>query len=110
MLRDTLEKASADNPNRSAVDQKIGDYYASCMDEGAIDTKGVKAIQPELARISALKDKKQLAAEVAHLHQITFALLPGSNSGAQRPLFGFGQGQDLDDALKVRCFWRTSPA
>jgi putative endopeptidase len=101
VLRDTLEKASADNPNRSAVDQKIGDYYASCMDEGAIDTKGVKAIQPELARINALKDKQQLAAEVAHLHQITFALLPGSNSGAQTPLFGFGQGQDLDDASKV---------
>ena len=101
VLRDTLEKASADNANRNAVDQKIGDYYASCMDEGAIDAKGVKAIQPELTRIIALKDKKQLAAEVAHLHQITFALLPGSNSGAQTPLFGFGQGQDLDDASKV---------
>ena len=101
VLRDTLEKASAENPNRSAVEQKIGDYYASCMDEGAIDTKGVKAIASELARISALKDKNQLAEEVAHLHQITFALLPGSNSGAQTPLFGFGQGQDLDDASKV---------
>ena len=101
VLRDTLEKASAENPNRSAVEQKIGDYYASCMDEGAIDAKGVKAIESELVRISALKDKKQLAEEVAHLHQITFALLPGSNSGAQTPLFGFGQGQDLDDASKV---------
>ena len=28
-------------------------------------------------------------------------MLPGSNSGAQTPLFGFGQGQDLDDASKV---------
>jgi putative endopeptidase len=101
VLRDTLEKASANDPQRSAVDQKIGDYYASCMDESAINGKGVQAIQPELDRIKALKNKKQLAAEVAHLHQITFALLPGSNSGAQTPLFGFGQGQDLDDASKV---------
>ena len=48
VLRDTLEKASANDPKRSAVDQKIGDYYASCMDESAINAPGVKAIQPEL--------------------------------------------------------------
>jgi putative endopeptidase len=101
VLRDTLEKASADDPKRSAVDQKIGDYYASCMDESAINAAGVKAIQPELDRITALKDKKQLGAELAHLHNITFSLLPGSNSGSSTPLFGFGQGQDLDDASKV---------
>ncbi|HEX4487294.1 MAG TPA: M13 family metallopeptidase [Terriglobales bacterium] len=101
VLRDTLEKASANDPKRSVVDQKIGDYYASCMDESAINATGVEAIQPELDRISALKDKKQLGAELAHLHNITFSLLPGSNSGAATPLFGFGQGQDLDDASKV---------
>jgi putative endopeptidase len=101
VLRDTLEKASPDDPKRSAVDRKIGDYYASCMDESAINATGVKAIQPALDRLNALKDKKQLGAELAHLHNITFALLPGSNSGASTPLFGFGQGQDLDDASKV---------
>jgi endothelin-converting enzyme/putative endopeptidase len=101
VLRDTLEKASANNPQRSAVDQKIGDYYASCMDEAGIDSLGIKAIQPELSLIKALKSKKEIGAEVAHLHNLTFALLPGSNSGAQTPLFGFGQGQDLDDASKV---------
>ena len=91
--RDTLEKASAENPNRSAVEQKIGDYYASCMDEGAIDAKGVKAIESEIARISALKDKKQLAEEVAHLHQITFALLPGSNSGRRHHYSDLDKGR-----------------
>src|SRR2546423_3537792 len=39
VLRDVLEKASADDPKRNAVDQKIGDYYASCMDESAINAK-----------------------------------------------------------------------
>ena len=36
VLRDVLEKASANAAGRSAVDQKIGDYYASCMDETAL--------------------------------------------------------------------------
>jgi len=32
-LRNILEHASIDDPNRSVVEQKIGDYYAACMDE-----------------------------------------------------------------------------
>ena len=34
-LRDILEAAAAPDPKRNAVDQKIGDYYASCIDEKA---------------------------------------------------------------------------
>jgi putative endopeptidase len=101
VLRDTLEKASANDSKRNAVDQKIGDYYASCMDESAINAKGVSAIKPELDRIDAMKDKSQLAAELAHLHAVLFALLPSSNSGSYTPLFGFTQGQDLDNAAQV---------
>ncbi len=41
ILREILEKASADDPKRSAAEQKIGDFYASCMDEKAIDAKGL---------------------------------------------------------------------
>ena len=40
-LRDILEKASAASAGRDAIDQKIGDYYGSCMDEKAVDAKGV---------------------------------------------------------------------
>ena len=101
VLRDVLEKASADDPKRTAVDQKIGDYYASCMDESAINAKGVAALKPELDRIDALKQKSQLPAEIAHLHAITTGLAPGTDSGAKTALFGFGSGQDLDDASKV---------
>src|SRR5215469_1153475 len=32
ILRQILEKQSADTPGRDAVNQKIGDYYSSCMD------------------------------------------------------------------------------
>ena len=40
VLLDIVEGAAVDKPGRSATDQKIGDYYASCMDETAIEKKG----------------------------------------------------------------------
>ncbi|HKW18268.1 MAG TPA: M13 family metallopeptidase [Terriglobales bacterium] len=101
VLKQALEEASKDSPQRSAVAQKIGDYYASCMDESGIDRKGVEAIQPELDRIGALSSKSQLAEELAHIHAITFQLAPGNESGAHTAAFGFSSGQDLDNASMV---------
>jgi putative endopeptidase len=101
VLREVLETASKNDANRNATQQKIGDYYSSCMDESAINNKGIAAIQPELDRIAALKQKPQLAEELAHLHQITYLLAPQNNSGTKTALFGFSSGQDLDDASKV---------
>ncbi len=101
VLKDVLEKASSESAGRSAVDQKIGDYYGSCMDEAAANTKGIAVLKPELDRIAALKDKQQLASEIAHLHQMTYSLVPATDSGASTAMFGFTSGQDLDDASKV---------
>ncbi|WP_297508092.1 M13 family metallopeptidase [uncultured Caulobacter sp.] len=42
--------------------KKVGDYYATYMDEKAIEAKGIAPLKPGLARIAAIKDKKQLAA------------------------------------------------
>ena len=47
-LRGILEAAAAPDPKRNAVDQKIGDYYASCTDEKAIDAKGAEPLEPGL--------------------------------------------------------------
>ena len=52
-----LEEAAAGGAGRNGATQKIGDYYASCMDENAIDRKGLTPLQPELDRIAALKSK-----------------------------------------------------
>ncbi len=101
VLRDTLEKASANNPKRSAVEQKIGDYYASCMNETEINAKGIAAIKPELDRIQAMREKSELASQLAHIHQITFVIAGGSDSGSGTAAFGFASGQDLDDASQV---------
>ena len=41
--------------------QKVGDYYASYMDEAGIEAKGLTPLKADLARIAAIKDKTQLA-------------------------------------------------
>src|ERR1700758_241008 len=55
------EKGSVTHPSEptpgspgAPVTQKIGDYYASCMDEPAIEKLGAKPLAPELQRIAAL--------------------------------------------------------
>src|ERR1700690_2698960 len=60
VVREILEKASKDDPMRGPAEQKIGDYYASCLNETEINNKGVTAIKPELDRIEALRNQAQL--------------------------------------------------
>lgn len=87
ILRGILEKASEDKPGRDAIDQKIGDFYGSCMDEPAADAKGASPVKPELEKIAAAKDKSTLLEVIAHDH------LFGSNA-----LFDFGSDADLHNA------------
>jgi len=68
VLRGILEKAAVNNPQRPAVEQKIGDFYASCTDEATIDKLGSKPLAPELQRIDAIKAKDQIVDELVRLH------------------------------------------
>ena len=85
-----LEKAAAGGAKRDAIDQKIGDLYGSCMDEKAVNAKGLAPLKPELDRIAAVKDKGALMEEIAHLHLI------GPNA-----LFNFFSNSDLHNADQV---------
>jgi putative endopeptidase len=67
ILRGILEKAAVVDPKRSAVEQKIGDFYASCTDEATIDKLGIKPLTPELNRIDAIKSKDQMLDELVRL-------------------------------------------
>ena len=73
-LRDILEAAATPDPNRKPVTQKIGDYYASCVDEKAIDAKGAEPLKPTLDQIAALKSKADLASVVAAMIDDNVAL------------------------------------
>jgi endothelin-converting enzyme/putative endopeptidase len=69
LLVETLEKFATNDPQRTATEQKVGDYYFACMDETSIEQHAREWLQQELGRIAALKSKRELAREVAHLHQ-----------------------------------------
>src|SRR5262249_12910710 len=69
ILRQILEGTAKPDPKRTPVEQKIGDYYAACMDESEINRKGLAPLQPALDRIRGLKSKSQLAEEVSRLHR-----------------------------------------
>jgi len=88
--KDILEKAAAGGAERNAIDQKIGDLYGSCMDQKAVDAKGIAPLKPELERIAAVKDKGELMVEVARLHSM------GVNS-----LFNFYSSSDMHNADQV---------
>jgi putative endopeptidase len=89
-LQEILEKASANDPNRTPVEQKIGDFYSSCMDEKTVDAKGLGSVKVELDRISAVNDKPALIDAVARVH------LMGPS-----PLFNFYSNSDLHNADQV---------
>ena len=84
-LRGILEAASTADSNRNAVNQKIGDYYASCTDEAAIEAKGASPLKPGLDRIAAIKSKSEIADAIA--------VMPRNNV-----LFRFRSIQDFRDA------------
>ena len=87
ILRGILDKASANDPKRAPDDQKIGDFYFSCMDEAGIEKRGIQPLKPDLDRINALASKSALAGELAQLH------LLGANV-----LFRFGSSPDLKNS------------
>jgi putative endopeptidase len=62
-------EADAKAVDRTPVQQKIGDYFAACMDTAAIDKRGFTPIAPELAAIDNLSDRKTLIAYLPSLQQ-----------------------------------------
>ncbi len=77
VLHAMLDKVAAPNASRSANEQKIGDYYATCMNAAAIDRKGITAFKPELDRIAALKSKSDLAPLIGHYQVVNVNALVG---------------------------------
>src|SRR5205814_5739499 len=82
--------------DRNAVTQKIGDFYTACMDEAAVEKRGLSPIQSELDAIAHIKSTKDLTPLLARL-QLTYARYGYSSS----LFFAAGSSQDPDDAEHV---------
>jgi endothelin-converting enzyme/putative endopeptidase len=88
-LHALLQKFEDDDASRTPNEQKIGDFYAACMNTAAIDAAGLKPVEPELDRIAALKDKSELTALLAHYQLINV-----------NAFFSYGEQQDFKEASK----------
>ena len=87
-LHEILEEAAKKtNAVKGSNEQKIGDFYASCLDEAKREADGMKPLVPELARIDKIQDAKGVQAEIAYLHRHGVATL-----------FSFGSLPDLKNS------------
>jgi endothelin-converting enzyme/putative endopeptidase len=78
-------EADAKASSRNVTQQKVGDYFAACMDTSAIDKRGAEPILPALSAISALKDRKALIAYLATLHHSTLGNFFFNSGSTQDP-------------------------
>ncbi|HEV7433088.1 MAG TPA: M13 family metallopeptidase N-terminal domain-containing protein, partial [Steroidobacteraceae bacterium] len=90
-IHDLLQSAAANSKAApGSEERKIGDFYASGMDEAAVEKVGIAPLKDELARIAALRRPAELSAELAHLQTI------GVDAA-----FSLGEMQDFADSTKV---------
>ncbi len=90
VLHKILEAAAVPKPGRTALEQKMGDYYASCMNESAIQAKGAAPLKADLDRIHAINDKAGLTDAVAYLFRAGIS-----------PFFRFGSGPDAKNSAMM---------
>lgn len=90
-----LDGLAKNTTERSPAQQQIGDYFAACMDEGAVETLGVAPLKPYLDRITAIVSKAELPALLATLQQ---------SSGGRGLYFDFAAEQDFADSSQVIAF------
>ena len=85
-----LEANAKSKHKMGSIEQKVGDFYATGMDEAGVDAAGIKPLQPEFDAIAAINDRAGLLKEMTALQMI------GVDVG-----FNFGEMQDFKDSSKV---------
>src|SRR5947209_5058209 len=90
-LRAILEQdaAATDAPAGSAA-QKVGDFYAACMNEPAIEAAGISPLAPVLDQINAVSDRASLLSTLGALHR-----------GGYGPLFRVSGQNDYQNSKMI---------
>jgi len=89
-IRNLIESLTRESWPAGTPQRKIADFYASGMDERAIDAAGAMPLAAELARIAAVATRDDLPQALAHLLSI----------GVEAPL-SIGQMEDFEDSTQV---------
>jgi endothelin-converting enzyme/putative endopeptidase len=103
-LKDILEDVSkkTDWP-KGSVEQLIGDFYGSCMDQARINKLGLAPAEPMLKQIDAMKTQADLQRIIRHLHEmgafVPFAVIaqPDNHQPSQTIAYIFASGLGLPD-------------
>ena len=93
-VRDLIQHAASAHAAKGSVVQKVGDYYASYLDQSAIDAKGLSPLADEMARIAAISDKTSLS---AYLGTTLNSEVEGLTANADH-VFGIWINQGFEDA------------
>jgi putative endopeptidase len=93
-LHDLIDSAAAQAGREpQTVDEKVGAFYRSYMDEARIEALGAKAIAPQLAAVRAAKTREDLA-----------ALMGRTNIDFEGTLFNLGSDVDLKDPKRYTIY------
>ena len=93
-VRDLVEKAATSHSANGTIEEKVGDYYASFMDQAAIESKGLAPLADSLSRISAISDKTLLS---SYLGTTLGSEIDGLTANSDH-IFGIWINQGFDDA------------
>ncbi|HWZ43690.1 MAG TPA: M13 family metallopeptidase N-terminal domain-containing protein, partial [Candidatus Saccharimonadales bacterium] len=88
-LRTILEQAASAKGERDSATRLIGDFYSACMDEKAVERRGLSVLKPELEAIARVKTAHGLAPLIVHMQ----LAIPGASIA-----FSGGSSQDPDDS------------
>ena len=101
--RAILEDAASTDAAAGSNARKIGDYYASFMDEAAIEAAGAAPLKPELAAIAAIKTRADLSRELGATLRADVDALNMTDYTTDR-LFGLWVAEDMNDTSKYRAY------
>jgi putative endopeptidase len=99
--RTIIEQAAASNAPEGSEARKIGDYFASFMDEARVEQLGVAPVKPELDRIYAIRTRKDLSRELGATLRADVDALNATDFYTDR-LFGLWVAEDLVDTTQYR--------
>lgn len=101
ILRQILEKNEVPNASRTPNEQKIGDFYASCMNQATAKANDLSAIKPLLERIEAIRDKHEIPGVLAMMQSSFGSAWQGGDNQTPVALLGFGPQADYNDVSQV---------
>jgi predicted metalloendopeptidase len=93
-VRDLIQNAASENGAKGSVLQKVGDYYASFVDQNGIEAKGLVAIADEMAKIAAISDRRSLS---SYLGTTLNSEVEGLTANSDH-VFGVWVNQGFEDA------------